>query len=120
MWLLVLQRISYDFLLHILYFPVWWYTLGLKRAFLFAWGFFKQGNTTLAPGLWLKNMFVPMYGQRDFQGRVASIFIRLANAIFRGAALLFWLVVCVGMFAVWVGLPLFVAYMFVTSFGSGN
>lgn len=120
MWILVLQRISYDFLIHVVYFPVWWYSHGLKRAFLFALNLLKAGNIQLAPGLWFKNMFVPMYGQRDIQGRIASFFIRFVNALFRSVALLFWFCVCLSFFVFWVALPLFLGYMFVLSFMNGS
>lgn len=69
----------------------------------------------MAPGLWLKNIFVPMYGQRDFQGRVASFFIRFVNVIVRSVSLLMWFAVCVIFFATWIAIPLFVGYMFIIS-----
>jgi len=116
MWILVLQRISYDFLIHILYFPVWWYTVGLKRAVLFLWKLVAQGNARLAPGLWLKNIFVPMYGQRDIQGRIASFFIRSVNVVFRAIVLIMWIALCLGLLALWCIIPAYIVYMFFASF----
>ncbi len=115
MWIIVLQRISIEFFWHLIYFPIWWYSVGLKKSFAFALDWFKMGNTYLAPGLWLKNIFVPMYGQRDFQGRLTSFFIRFVNVIIRGLGLLFWLVLSILVFMVWPALPVVFFYMFFIS-----
>lgn len=113
MWLLVLQRITLEFAFDIVYAPVWWYTVGIKRAILFAVQLFQVGNTELAPGLWLKNLFVPMYGQYDWQGRLMSFFMRVVNVIGRTIALLVWLVVCVVVFSLWLGIPVVVLWFLV-------
>ena len=115
MWMLVLQRIFFDFLLDFVFFPLWWYTDGVKQAFLFSLQLFKDGNLYLAPGLWLKNIFVPMFGQNDLQGRLVSFFMRLVNFIGRSLALLIWLVICILVFCIWLILPLAVIYMFIQS-----
>lgn len=100
-----------EFVLDLLYFPIWWYTGGVKRAGLFCIRFLKSGNVRFAPGLWLKNIFVPMYGQYDLQGRLVSIFMRLANVIGRSIALFFWLLISVFLFLLWLAFPIFVVYM---------
>lgn len=115
MFFLVLQRITYDFLFHILYFPIWWYTVGMKRALLYTLNLVKFANSYMAPGLWLKNIFVPMFGQHDMQGRVASFFVRLGNVLFRSFALLVWFFVCVIIFSIWIALPIFIGFMLVDS-----
>jgi hypothetical protein len=115
MWILVLQRMVLEFLLDIVYFPMWWYTGGAKHAFLFCVGLFKEANSFLAPGLWLKNIFVPMFGQYDWQGRIMSFFMRVVNVIFRAIALIVWSFgICV-LFFVWFAFPVFVVYMLVLS-----
>ncbi|MBI5728363.1 MAG: hypothetical protein HY984_01260 [Candidatus Magasanikbacteria bacterium] len=74
------------------------------------WQFFLLGNVSLAPGLWLKNIFVPMFGQADWQGRLMSFFMRLMNVIVRGALLMIWLTVVAAIFLVWPIVPLVVVY----------
>lgn len=37
----------------------------------------------LALDIWLKNIFVPMYGQRDAASRIISFLMRLVQIIFR-------------------------------------
>jgi len=116
MWLLIFQRLATEFLFDIVYFPVWWYTTGAKRALLFCINLLKFGNAQFAPGLWLKNIFVPMFGQIDWQGRLVSFFIRLINVIGRTIALLVWFGIVVLLFLAWFILPVFITAMLVTSF----
>lgn len=115
MWVLVIQRIFFDFLFDFVWFPLWWYTVGMKRALFFVAQLFRDGNLYLSPGLWLKNIFVPMFGQHDLQGRLVSFFMRLINVIGRTIALLIWLVICILIFFIWPLLPILVIYMFFQS-----
>jgi len=108
MWILVLQRLTIEALLDILYFPIWWYTGGLWHALLFCVDVLKEGNRNFAPGLWLQNIFVPMYGQYDWQGRIISFFMRAAQILARTVGLIIWLFVCIIFFLVWLVLPIVV------------
>lgn len=116
MFILILQRLFLEAVADIFYFPVWWYTRGALHAALWCIGFLKNGNRQLAPGLWLRNVFVPMYGQHDIAGRLVSFFMRAANIFIRSVLLLLWLVVCVAFFAAWLAIPLVISYGLVTSF----
>ncbi|OGH88467.1 MAG: hypothetical protein A3J93_04355 [Candidatus Magasanikbacteria bacterium RIFOXYC2_FULL_42_28] len=116
MFILVLQRLFIEAIVDILYFPFWWYTLGTLRAARFCLAILAWGNRTFAPGLWLKNIFVPMYGQSDWQGRVISFFMRVVQIIARAFALAVWLGACVILFSFWLLLPIFVIWGFYNSF----
>ncbi len=111
MFLILFQRLILDFLWHIIYFPLWWYTSGIVFAAKWAFDVLKAGNATLAPGLWLKNIFVPMYGQNDWQGRLMSFFMRLVNVIVRFGLLLVWMIVSLVLFVIWLALPVGVVFM---------
>ena len=111
MFLLVLQRMMLEFFVDLVYFPVWWYTGGAKRAVLFCYRLIQDGNAQFVPFLWLKNIFVPMYGQRDIQGFLMSVFVRFWNVIFRSIFLLLWTVVVCCLFLIYLILPVFVLYM---------
>lgn len=111
MTLLVIQRIILEFLLDIIYLPLWWYTGGVKNALFFCWHLLQAGNLRLAPGLWLRNIFVPMFGQADWRGRLVSFFMRVVNVIGRSIALFFWLLIVVFIFGLWLAFPIFVVYM---------
>ncbi len=92
----------------ILYFPVWWYSIGFyrfaKRIFLF----WKEQAYALAVLIWIKNIFVPMYGQGDFVGRLISFGVRLVQIIVRSIILLIWLMFCLILILFWLALPLLI------------
>ena len=108
MWLLIFQRILFDAIIDIFYFPLWWYTGGVLHSLKWCVGFFLEGNENLAPGLWFQNLLVPMYGQYDWQGRIISFFMRFVQFFFRSIALMLWLLVCVILFIIWLSLPVLV------------
>ena len=111
MWLLVFQRLTLEFFLDFLYFPIWWFTAGAVRAAGWCWNLFLEGNFILAPGLWFKNLLVPMFGQNDLQGRLVSLFMRLLNVIFRFFCLLIWLIITFLIFLLWFAVPLVLVFM---------
>jgi len=113
--ILVIQRLFLELLLDIIYFPLWWYTGGVKHAIKYCYGVLQSGNMFLSPMLWLKNIFVPMYGQSDFQGRLVSFFMRLVNFIGRSIALFFWIFVVIFIFLLWLAFPVFVVWMLIQS-----
>lgn len=106
--IILLQRILFEAFLDIFYFPVWWYTAGAKHIFITVWEMIKFGNGNMAPGLWLKNIFVPMYGQHDFQGRIISFVLRLVQIVARSIGLFIWTLVCLVLFGLWLLAPVIV------------
>lgn len=105
MWALIVERLVLDFFSHIFLFPFWWYTRGVAFASSIAFHGIRFGNEQLAPGIWLANLFVPMFGQHDWQGRIMSFFMRLMNIIIRGLCLGFWSVICLGFLLAWLVTP---------------
>lgn len=110
MYLVIFGRLALEAFFDVLYFPVWWYTGGLKHAGFWCYKLLKKGNGRLAPGLWLQNILVPMFGQFDWQGRIISFFMRLAQVIGRSIALFFWLLLCLVLFAAWCFIPVIIFY----------
>ena len=108
MSILILQRLFLEAVLDIFYFPIWWYTKGAAHALRGCFNLLKLGNENLAPGLWLANLFVPMFGQFDWQGRIISFFMRLAQIFVRAIALVVWLGLCLVLFLCWLVLPILV------------
>jgi len=86
----------------IFYFPIWWYSVGFIRTLKGVWQFLIGQEQSLGFFIWLKNIFVPMYGQRDWGGRLISFFIRLVQIIFRGLALIIWIALSLIFIAVWL------------------
>lgn len=115
MMLLVLQRIFFEGFLDIFYAPVWWYSRGLEYWGKKCLALLQNGNETLAPELWLKNLFVPMFGQYDWQGRLISFLIRFVQVIARGLALMVWAMICAIVFFAWILVPLVIVYEFLSA-----
>ena len=115
MFFVIFQKIFWDTLLQTLYFPLWWYTGGIKYAATSCFNLLSAGNVQLAPGLWLKNIFVPMYGQYDIQGRIISFLMRLFQIIIRGFALFIWLIACFMLFFAWLLIPVVIGWGLITS-----
>jgi len=115
MWILITQKIFFEWIFDIFRFPFWWYK-DASRSFLMKLGdFFVNINEIMAPGLWLKNITVPMFGQNDIQGRLVSFFMRFMNVIIRSFAMFFVVVIVIILFILWLLLPLFVLYMLYVS-----
>jgi len=110
MFALILPRLLLDATLDLIYFPLWWYSRGAGHAASYCFGLLKSANAVLAPGLWLKNIFVPMFGQYDWQGRIISFFMRLAQIIGRAIALFVATIFCVLLFLLWPIAPVVVVY----------
>lgn len=89
----------------IVLFPVWWYTAGIAHMFGQLVYSAKKQAAFFAVGLWVKNLFVPMYGQYDWQGRIISFFVRLMQIVARSVAYVLWLVGLCGVAACYIILP---------------
>ena len=94
----------------VVFFPVWWYSRGLIQTANGLIKFMANREKGLAFFVWVKNFFKPMYRQSDWQGRLISMGMRLVMIIFRGLALLFWLIISIGIFILWLILPILVVF----------
>lgn len=70
-------------------FPWWWYTRGLARVGRWMRRTLRGWERAVGLRLWAKNLFVPMFGQTDWQGRIISFFMRLAVLMGRLLQVLF-------------------------------
>lgn len=100
---------STHILVDIFYFPIWWYSRGVIKTSLWVKNFVIQKEKGLALLVWIKNIFTPMYGQRDILGFLISVFMRVIQIIFRSLVMAFWLLVAGGIFLFWIILPPLVA-----------
>jgi hypothetical protein len=79
----IVKSFLFDTLLSIFYFPIWWYTKGLKKRFIF----FKERVRVLSNALALKimfaNYFKPMFGDYSRPGRMISFFMRTILLLWR-------------------------------------
>jgi len=87
------------------WFPAWWYTIGLKKAIQWGMDGLNYRYQQYALKLWVKNFFIPMYGQYDFAGRLVSVFMRAVVIAGRSIALVLEGVVYLIVIIVWVIIP---------------
>jgi hypothetical protein len=106
-----------EFLFDLIYWVIWWYTLGVKKAFIRLIDIVKQGNEQLGVLVWIKNLFKPMFGQNDWQGRLISFFVRLIQIVLRILALCFWLLYGVVSFLFWLALPVIIVFEIALNLG---
>jgi hypothetical protein len=97
----------------VLYFPLWWYSKGFILVIKGGWNWLKDFEQTLGFMIWIRNLFVPMFGQRDIQGRLISFFLRLVQIIFKGIVLVLFSLVVLFFVIAWLILPIFIIYQIV-------
>lgn len=102
------KKLLYNSLRDILYFPVWWYTKGLKNKWKSTIRTIESGNDILGVTLWYKSILKPMYAQKDFAGRLISFGMRLVIALARTILFLLWILISLISIIVWVILPIFI------------
>jgi len=90
-----------DLLGSVAWFPVWWYTQGLGLVIGKAIAALRYRARAYALNIWIRNLFVPMYGQRDLAGRAVSVFMRVVVLIGRSIALVVEAMVYVVGIIVW-------------------
>lgn len=100
----VAQLVFVDVIGSILWFPVWWYTTGFLWVASAALRALRYRAQAYAFVVWIRNFFVPMYGQYDWEGRIISVFMRTVvlvgrliafavEAVIYAAGILAWCVV---------------------------
>ena len=108
-FILIFKLIFWEVFVDILYFPVWWYTLGLARAGRNAWRKIRDTEATLGVWLWIRNIFVPMFGQHDAAGRIISFVMRIFQIIGRSLMLCLISIFEIILLLFWIVLPVFIA-----------
>jgi hypothetical protein len=101
----VAQLLFVDLAGSVAWFPVWWYTKGLQKVIAASFAALRYRSRSYALTLWIKNFFVPMYGQYDWTGRLVSVFMRAVVIIGRSIALLAEAWVYLLGAVIWVLLP---------------
>lgn len=90
-----------------LFWPVWWYSRGLSETALWLLHSVRNGVIFFGLDVWVKNWFVPMYGDESIAGKLISFGVRSAVIVVKGMGVLLWFVVSVLLFFFYVlALPL--------------
>ncbi len=90
--------------------PLWWYTAGVRGVLDFLIRQVRTEVSRLNLRVWLANLFEPMFGQSDWQGRAISVVMRLVVLGFRVIVLAVWLIGLSLLLLLWLLLPLAALY----------
>lgn len=93
-----------------LYWPIWWYTKGLLGALKYSFNSIHAMQESLGLRIWIKNIFTPMFGQYDMEGRVISFVVRVIQIIGRTFILFLWSIFSFCLFVAWIILPVLIVY----------
>lgn len=111
-----LKFIFIDLIGDFLYWPIWWYTSGLKTRIVAAGEQIKLTWRALGLGLWLKSMFKPMYADKSFTGRAISLVMRIIILVWKLLWMLLWTLIVILVLLLWIIAPLAVIYMLYRQF----
>lgn len=102
----IFKSTFYKALINVLYFPIWWYSFGLKKRITE----FGQGTINLFRNLALKlmitHLFKPMFGERSKSGRIISFFMRLILLVWRLFLFVLGTVSRFALLVIWIILPI--------------
>lgn len=113
----IITSITLNTIRRIIYFPVWWYSIGLKKRLI---GLVQSIQTlfhNLAITIMLKYLFKPMFGERSRSGRIISFFMRFLLLLWRLFLFLFLTGARIVLVVLWVILPVIAAWQTITLLG---
>jgi len=107
-----------DFARGIVMLPVWWYTIGLATVVSGSVRNVKSVVRNFGLDVWAKNLFVPMYGETTFSGKLISFLMRFVVVIFQSLGVVIWSVILFALFIVYlIALPF--SILGILSYGFG-
>ena len=104
----------------IIYAPVFWYTRGTVDAFKYCWALIVRRWKTLALGVWITNIFVPMYGQSDIAGTLISVAMRIIQIIARVIVMILWTILVVALFFAYLLGPIMIVIELLRQFAGAT
>ncbi|HCC23029.1 TPA: hypothetical protein DF272_02510 [Candidatus Falkowbacteria bacterium] len=108
-----IKFVAKDLVLDFLSWPFWWYSRGAVLAGRRFVDTIAEGSRSLALTVWIKNVFVPMYGDYTWQGRLISILMRLVQIVIRSIIFCGWIIFALVVFILWFVLPVFVVFQLI-------
>ncbi len=106
----VVRFLIIDFVGSVLYFPVWWYTVGLAHVARLVGRQVHGLTQALNLRILFQFLLKPMFGQYDIWGRIISFGVRIVHFILLFIFTLVMTVVMSLLCVLWVLLPVFVLW----------
>lgn len=111
--LIFLSILTKETLGEFLYWPIWWYSFGAWRFIIGRWRSFLAFEARSGLTVWVMNWLKPMYGQRDWRGKVISIVMRTLTIGWKVLTIVVYFLGQLILVALWLGLPLLAAQQLV-------
>ena len=103
-------KIFAEFVKDLIYFPLWWYSVGFLKIINLLRSFLVYSLRVLGIAVWLKNLFRPMYGQKDIAGALISFFMRIFQIIIRSIGFVILSIIAIILGLIWLVAPVIVVY----------
>ncbi len=100
------QLIFRNIILDFLYFPLWWYTRGFVDVLRWAGKSVQARESAIGIRIWIANLFVPMYGQSDWQGRIISFIFRIGILLVRSFLFFLWVFMILALVLTYLSWPI--------------
>ncbi|MFH1598447.1 MAG: hypothetical protein ABIB97_05295 [Patescibacteria group bacterium] len=105
-----LKFIAKDIIGDILYFPIWWYSAGLKKLFMGLWNNLRSLASGLSLPILFRHLLKPMYGDYTKSGRAISLIMRLIQFAFLSVGVFIWAILLLTLALAWIILPIIIIY----------
>lgn len=102
----------WDVLLDVVRAPVWWYTGGVALAYRGLRDVWLEMEKRMSLKVWMKHLFTPMYGMRDWQSRIISFFVRLVMLVWKLFVVVLFTFLLAALLVGWLLLPVAIVYGF--------
>jgi len=112
-FLAAISFITKDIIGDILYFPLWWYSQGLKKTALGFWEQLKSMARGLALPVLARHLLKPMYGDYTRSGRVISFFMRIIQFAVLSVGVSIWALILLVLLIAWIAAPALIVYMLI-------
>lgn len=110
----IISSIGLHAIQRVVYFPIWWYSIGIKKRLI---GFIQSTKAlfhNLAIMIMLKYLFKPMFGERSRSGRIISFFMRLLLLFWRLFLFLFLTSLKIVLVILWIILPVIALWQLIS------
>ena len=100
------KSIFLDSILDVFYFPIWWYSVGLKKRLIFCQIQIRNLARILALKTLITHLFKPMFGDYSRTGRIISFFMRWIQLIWRLFLFILGATGLIILILIWIFLPI--------------
>ena len=112
-FLAAISFITKDIIGDLLYFPVWWYSQGLKKTALGFWEQAKDMAKGLAIPVLARHLLKPMYGDYTRSGRIISFFMRIIQFAVLSVGVCIWSLILLVLLLAWIIVPVLIVYILI-------